>query len=51
MSKWVEARCAKCGKIQVRKKGNSGIPCVDGGVYCGTMHVLRWLEDEKNGIR
>jgi len=47
MSKWVEARCSVCGKIQIRKKGASGIPCVNGGIYCGTMHVMKWLDENK----
>jgi len=47
MRKYVEAKCNICGKTQVRVKGHSGIPCVNGGVYCGVMHVVRYLEGKE----
>jgi len=42
--KQVKAKCINCGKVQIRRKGNSGIPCVNSGIYCGVMHVIEWLE-------
>jgi len=43
MSRTVLAKCNNCGKEQIRKKGKSGIPCVNSGIYCGVMWVIKEL--------
>ena len=37
----VLAQCRNCGKREIRNKGKSGIPCFEGGIYCGVMWVVR----------
>ena len=44
MSRKVLAECKNCGKIQERMKGKSGIPCVNSGIYCGVMWVIKELK-------
>tara|TARA_Y100001937_G_C6866666_1_gene218721 strand:+ start:334 stop:480 length:147 start_codon:yes stop_codon:yes gene_type:complete len=37
----VLAKCRNCGKQQIRKKGRGGIACVNSGIYCGVMWVIK----------
>lgn len=45
MSKRVIAQCVNCGKTAQRVKGRSGLACTKNGSYCGTMRVMKWVDD------
>lgn len=47
MSKLVIAKCNNCDSIAERIKSRGGIGCYDGGRYCGTMRIIRYVGEEE----